>query len=152
MISFVSGCKGIMRINGLVSKTYNFNSTGLFQSARYEETMLIFSVALSFPILSLLLTKAQGRKDFWKPSKSCHVGIHAIALTEYSQMCTNVPGFQFFLKVSLHHFLLAKLATSCIRVKKISVLDHYHRLISESIDQNHRDEQMMIDCHRFCVL
>ena len=43
-----------MRINGSVSKTYNFNSTSLFQSARRQEIMLIFSVSLSFPILSLL--------------------------------------------------------------------------------------------------
>ena len=37
--------------------------------------------------------QGQGRKDFRKPSKPCHVGIHWIALTEYSQMSTHVPGF-----------------------------------------------------------
>ena len=40
--------------------------------------------------------KAQGCKDFWKPSKACHVGIHLKALTEYSQMSANVSGFQSF--------------------------------------------------------
>ena len=33
-------------------------------------------------------------KDFWKPSKPCHVGIHGIALAECSQMSTHLPGFQ----------------------------------------------------------
>ena len=35
-------------------------------------------------------------KDFWKPSKPCPVGIHWIAIAEYSQMSTHVPGFQIF--------------------------------------------------------
>ena len=59
---------------------------------------------------------AQGRKDFWKPSKPCHVGILWTALTEYSQLSTHMQGFQSFF-VFLHHFILAKLATSSIRVK-----------------------------------
>ena len=29
---------------------------------------------------------------FWKPSKPCHVGIHGIALVEYSLMSTHMPG------------------------------------------------------------
>ena len=32
-------------------------------------------------------------KYFGKPAKPCYVGICWIALTEYSQMSTNVPGF-----------------------------------------------------------
>ena len=72
-----------------------------------------------------------------KPSKPCHVGIHWIAFTEYSQMSTHMPGFHsFFMFVCiilywphlshrqhkgkltsnhhlcmslLHHFVLAKL-------------------------------------------
>ena len=55
-------------------------------------------------------------KDFWKPSKPCHVGIHWIAFTECSQMSTHVPGFHSF-SGCLHHFVLSKLATSSIRVK-----------------------------------
>ena len=49
---------------------------------------------------------------FWYPSKPCYVGIHWIALTEYSQTSTHVPGTSFF----LHHFVLVKLASSSIRV------------------------------------
>ena len=47
------------------------------------------------------------------------IGIRCMALAEYSQMSTHVPGFQsFFLVIFLHHFVLAKLGTSSIRVKK----------------------------------
>ena len=49
---------------------------------------------LTLPMLRLLLSKGQGRKDFSKPSKASHVGIHWIVLAEYSQMSTHVPGFQ----------------------------------------------------------
>ena len=31
-------------------------------------------------------------QKFWKPSKPCHVGIHWIALAEYSQMSAHGPG------------------------------------------------------------
>ena len=31
---------------------------------------------------------------FWKTSKPSHVGIHWIALTEYSQMSIHMPGFE----------------------------------------------------------
>ena len=58
------------------------------------------------------MSKAQGRKDYWKASKPCHVGIHWKGLAEYSQMSTHLSGFQSF----LYHFKLAKLATSSIRV------------------------------------
>ena len=47
----------------------------------------------------LLSSKAHGRKDFWKPSKPYYVGIYWIALTDYSQMSTHVPGFQSFLRL-----------------------------------------------------
>ena len=50
-----------------------------------------------------------------KPSKPYHVGIHWIAPIEYSQVSTHVPGFQSFSRF-LHHFVLAGLATSGIRV------------------------------------
>ena len=52
-------------------------------------------------------------KDFWKSSKPCHVGIHWIALTKCSRMSTHLAGFQSFFSI----FVLAKLATSSIRVK-----------------------------------
>ena len=51
-------------------------------------------ITLTLPMLRLLSSKAQTRKYFWKPSKPCHVGIHWIALGEYSQMSTHVSGFQ----------------------------------------------------------
>ena len=50
---------------------------------------------LTFPMLRLLSSKEQGRKDFWKSSKPCHVGIHWIAFAENSHMSTHVPGFHF---------------------------------------------------------
>ena len=39
-----------------------------------------------------------------------------MALVEYSQMSTHVPGFQSFFRF-LHHFVLAKSASSSVRVK-----------------------------------
>ena len=57
---------------------------------------------LTLPMLRLLLPKAQGCKLFWKiknqKSKPCHVGIHWIALTEYSKMSTHLPGLQSFFR------------------------------------------------------
>ena len=54
---------------------------------------------ITLPMLRLLSSEAQGRKDFEKPSKPCHVGIHRIALAELSQMSTHLPGFQSFSRV-----------------------------------------------------
>ena len=42
----------------------------------------------------------------------CQVGTHWIVFAEYSQMSTNVPGFQAF----LHNLVLAKLTSTSIRV------------------------------------
>ena len=66
---------------------------------------------LNHPMRRLLSSKGQGCKVFWKPYKPCHVGMHWIALTEYSQMSTHVPGLQSSLSFSLHYVELAKLAT-----------------------------------------
>ena len=71
---------------------------------------------LTLPMQRLLSSKAQDCKDFWKPSKPYHVGIHWIGPAEHSQMSTHVPGFWLFFRF-LHHFVLAKLATSSIKVK-----------------------------------
>ena len=46
-------------------------------------TLLLLVVNLTLPMLRLLSSEAQGRKDFLRPSKPIHVGIHWIALTEY---------------------------------------------------------------------
>ena len=56
----------------------------------------VFQKGLTLPMLRLYSSKAQGYKDFWKPSRPCHVGIHLIALAENSQMRTHVPGFPSF--------------------------------------------------------
>ena len=63
----------------------------------------------------LLSSKAQRCKDFCKSSKPCDVGIHLIALTEYSPMSTHIPGFQSF-SAFLHHYVLPILATTSIQV------------------------------------
>ena len=48
------------------------------------------------PMLRLLSSKAQVVKAFLNTSKPCHVDIHWIALTEYCQMSTHMPGFWSF--------------------------------------------------------
>ena len=40
--------------------------------------------AITIQMLGLLSSKAQGCKDILKPPEPCHVGIHGIALAEYS--------------------------------------------------------------------
>ena len=45
---------------------------------------------LTLPMLRLLSSKPQGCKDFWKPSKSCHVSNHWKALPECFIMSTHV--------------------------------------------------------------
>ena len=59
-------------------------------------SIMRYTNAVSFlstlPVLRLLLFKAQECKDIWKSSWSCRVGIYWIALTEYSQMITHMPG------------------------------------------------------------
>ena len=55
-------------------------------------------IGLTLPMLRLLLSKAQDRKDFINLSKPCHVGIHWIALAEYSHMSTHLPGFHSFFR------------------------------------------------------
>ena len=63
---------------------------------------------LTHSMLRLLSSNAQGSLDFWKPPKPYHVGIHGIALTEYCQINTHVPGFQTFFTL-LQYFVLGKL-------------------------------------------
>ena len=60
---------------------------------------------LTLPMLRLLSSK-EGKVSE-KPSKSCHVGINGIALAEYCQMSTLVPGFQSF-SVFWHYFVQGK--------------------------------------------
>ena len=83
--------------------------------------LLLLSLPLcpAVPRLSFNLpsSKAQGCNVYFLENhyKPCHFGIHLIALAEYSQISIHVPGFQSFF--ILHHFVLAKLATSNIWVK-----------------------------------
>ena len=73
---------------------------------------------------------------FWKPLKPCHVGIHWIALAEYSHMNTHIPGFQSF-SGFLHHFVLAKLDTGSIRVKLPPVNMNYLGNHREALETSH---------------
>ena len=59
-------------------------------------------------MLRLLPAEAQGCQDLWKPFKpcrACHVGIHWMALAEFFQLTTHVPGFQSVF-MFLHHFAI----------------------------------------------
>ena len=68
-------------------------------------------------MLRELSSEARGRKDFQKPSHPGHVGIHWIALAKYSDEYP-FDRVSVILSVLLHTFVLAKLATSSIRVKR----------------------------------
>ena len=65
-------------------------------SSIFKKYYSISSVTVNPYNAKAIIPQSQGRKDFWKPSKPCHVGIYLIALAEYTQMSTNVPGFQSF--------------------------------------------------------
>ena len=67
-------------------------------------------------MLGLLLPKHKDTKIFEIHLKPFNVGTQWVAFAEYSQMSTHVPGFSGF----FNHFVLAKLATSSIRVRKYS--------------------------------
>ena len=71
---------------------------------------LVNAWMLTLPMLRLLLSEAQGCKDFWKPSKTCHVGIRQKALTEYSQMSTHMPGLQPFFQVFFASFCIGQIS------------------------------------------
>ena len=74
---------------------------------------------LTVTILRLLIKfrpNLKFAKIFWKSSKPCYVGIPWIALAEYSQTSTHVPGFQSIFKFFAYNFVLAKLAPSSIKV------------------------------------
>ena len=55
-------------------------------------------LSLTLLMLRLRSFKTQGRRDFLKSSKLCHVGIHWKALSEYrySQMSIMCQGFSYF--------------------------------------------------------
>ena len=54
---------------------------------------------LTRPMLRLLSSKAQEHKDFWKPSKPCHVGIHWNALAVSALRWVPIyQGFRHFFR------------------------------------------------------
>ena len=63
-----------------------------------------------FKPFRLRSSKAQGYKDFYKPSKPCCVGIHWIALAEYSQMSTHMPGFHSFFSFFAAYLVFDKIS------------------------------------------
>ena len=73
------------------------------------------NLCLTLSMLKLILPKTKELKDFRKPSKPCHVGIHLNALKEYYQMSTHVPGFQSFSGI-FGSFCIGQLVTSSIRL------------------------------------
>ena len=87
----------------------------------YQQALIVNSQTSQWSFLTLLMlmllsSKAQGCKDFWKLCKTYHVGIHWIALAEFSQMSTHVPGFRSFYRF-FASFCIGKSATSSISVK-----------------------------------
>ena len=71
---------------------------GRYQFHRYSHAIrnTFTACALTLPMLTLFLSKVPGCKDFWKTSKPFKFSTHWIALAEYSQMSTHLPGFQSF--------------------------------------------------------
>ena len=64
---------------------------------------------LPLPMVRLLSSKEQGCKDFGKPSKPCHVGIHWIALAQCSQMSMHMLRFHSFFKFFFVSFYIVQI-------------------------------------------
>ena len=86
------------------------------------------NLCLNLSMLKLMLPKAKELKDFRKPSKPCHVGIHLNALKEYYQMsmrCARVSVifryFWIFLYWSISH-----------QQHKAEFLSYWHTSINNS--------------------
>ena len=92
-----------------------------FNSSLFNSLQLTVSPSHSHSLLSSYAKATFNRitrsKDFRQPSKTCHVGMHWIALAEYSHM--RFQGFSHF-SAFLHYFVLADIATSSIRVRHIT--------------------------------
>ena len=82
----------------LLHRSQPCDSSTVWTETDTSVTILLLGgmLRLTLSMLRLPSYKAQGRKDFWKLSKPCHVGIHWIGLNEYSQMSTHLTGFQSF--------------------------------------------------------
>ena len=103
-----------LRLSNIYTTTQwdGFNWQSLLNPSNAEASSVQSTRMQTSRRFSKILSNA---KNFWKPSKPCHVGIHWKALAEYFQLSTHLPGFQSF-SGFLHHFVLAKLATSSMRV------------------------------------
>ena len=83
---FFKGCFNILRL-----QPYTLGMISLYNVMAIAFGWKIFNYLLEIDIVTLLYAEAilssmaQRNKIFRKPSKPCHVGIHWIAPTEYSQ-------------------------------------------------------------------
>ena len=64
----------------------------ILQLLQSFESWISDNIVLTLPMLTLLSSWVQGRKDFWKPSKLCHIVIHCIVLANYSHTQVKVHG------------------------------------------------------------
>ena len=78
--------------------------------------VLSFSISLflTLPMLRLLTSNAQERRDFWRPSKPCHMGFIGSLSQSTLRWVPTFQGFSHFSE-SLQYFVMAKLATSSMR-------------------------------------
>ena len=74
------------------------NNVRELQGSTIARTLTMTMLTLTLLMLRLLSSNTQEHKDFGKTPKPSHVGIHWIALAEYSQMRTHVQGFQSFFR------------------------------------------------------
>ena len=75
-------------------------------------------------------------KYFWKPSKSCHVGIHWKALVKYFQMTTHVPGFPDFYIGQVNHQQHKGYvpSTKIISIRLLYSRETTHKYVDQSLD------------------
>ena len=110
----------------IVLATLQGIANGMLETCKYTFHVFIWGIdVLILPMLRLIQSKQQRRKDIWKLSKPCHVGIHGKALAEYSQMSTHTPGFW-------HHYLLSSI-TRTIRANQSSKIHPWIGIISAVI-------------------
>ena len=90
------------------------STCGIYEFLSLVESIAHYNPLLTLPMLMLRSTKAQDCKDFWKPLKPCHVGWPSLSALCWVSLLQGFKQFPAF----LHHFVLVKLATSSIRVKR----------------------------------
>ena len=88
----------------------NWDAPKFYNCQFWAPSFLILANTL-LSMLRLLSYKAREYKDFRKLSKPGQVGIHWMALAEYSHISTHAPRFQTFFQIFCIIFFLAKLAT-----------------------------------------